>query len=253
MICDLTDKEKGAGNTVGFNLIDLAIIAVVAIFALIGWYRGFLSSLMHGASALGGLIVSGVGYRHLANFLIARFDALNFTLQFTDAAEAIGDIELSRTVVATADAAQISKALEACDLPNFMSRLIEKNIQSQAFSDVGLATIQEYFNQTMAIAVLHVVCYVALFIVAFIAFELIVSMCMAVMRPPVLRQFDSLAGAAVSLLIGLLVVRVVFMLVPAGLSLMGIEQIEAWFTQSAIGSLFYKSNFLLRGIKGTLL
>ena len=78
-----------------FNLIDLAIIGVIVVFALIGWYRGFLSSLMHAASALGALLVSGIGYRQLARFLIGKFDALQFVLQFTDSAEAIGNIELS--------------------------------------------------------------------------------------------------------------------------------------------------------------
>ncbi len=237
----------------GFNLIDLAIIGVIAIFALVGWYRGFLSSLMHFGSTLLSLIVSGIGYRQLARFAINKFDALSFTLQFTDAAEAIGDIELSRTVVATATDAQIATALQNCELPNFMARLVEKNIHAQAFSDIGLATLEEYFNQTMAIAVLHVVCYVALFVLAFILFELIVSMINALIRPPVLRQFDSLAGAGVGLLIGILCVRVVFMLVPTGLSLMAIDQIKEWFTGSAVGSIFYRSGFLLRGIKGTLL
>ncbi|MBP3370891.1 MAG: CvpA family protein [Clostridia bacterium] len=236
-----------------FNLIDLAIIGVLAIFALIGWYRGFLASLLHGISVVGSLIVSGIGYRQFARFLNNRFNALQLTLQFTDVGEAIGDIELSRVVVNTASEAQITQALESCNLPNFISKLIQKNIANGAFSDIGIATIEEYFNQTLAIAVLHVICYVALFALAFIAFELIVSMFLALVRLPVLRQFDSLAGAVVSVIIGMFVVRVVFMLVPTGLSLMAIEQIRAWFTDSAIGSLFYKSQFLLRGIKGTML
>ena len=236
-----------------FNLIDLAIVAVLAIFALIGWYRGFLASLLHSISAVGSLFVAGIGYRSFARMLANKFNALNIALQFTDVGEAIGDIELSRVVVATASESQIQTALESCNLPSFISKLIEKNIGNAAFSDIGLATIEEYFNQTLAIAVLHVVCYVALFAIAFIIFELIVSMFLALVRLPVLRQFDSLAGAIVSVIVGLLVVRVVFMLVPTGLSLMAIEQIRAWFTESAIGSLFYKSKFLLRGIKGTML
>jgi len=236
-----------------FNLIDLAIIAVLAIFALIGWYRGFLSSLLHSISALGSLIVSGIGYRQFARMLTNKFNALDLTLQFTDVGEAIGDIELSRVLISNASESQITTALEACNLPAFIEKLIEKNISNAAFSNIGLATIEEYFNQTLAIAVLHVICYVALFAIAFIVLELIVSMFLALVRLPVLRQFDSLAGAIVSVIAGLLVVRVVFMLVPTGLSLMAIEQIRAWFTESAIGSLFYKSQFLLRGIKATLL
>lgn len=236
-----------------FNLIDLAIIAVLAIFALIGWYRGFLSSLLHGISVLGSLFVSGIGYRQFARMLNNKFNALDLTLQFTDVGEAIGDIELSRVLISNASEAQITTALESCNLPAFISKLIQKNISNAAFSDLGLATIEEYFNQTLAVAVLHVICYVALFAIAFIIFELLVSMCLALVRLPVLRQFDSLAGAIVSVIAGILVVRVVFMLVPTGLSLMAIEQIRAWFTDSAIGSLFYKSQFLLRGIKCTML
>ena len=237
----------------GFNLIDLAIIGVIAVFALIGWYRGFLSSLIHSLSVFGAFFVTKIGYRQLASWLVNKWDALNFALQFTDAGEKMSDIELARTVVSTAGDGAVSRALEICRYPNFINRLIEKNINNLAFSDIGLATMEQYFNQTLAIAVIHVVCYVALFVAAFIVLELLISMLMALWHPPILRQFDSLAGSAVGLLSGLLIVRVLFMLVPTALALMGIEQIEAWFTEAAIASKFFKSSFLLRGIKGTLI
>ena len=93
---------------------------------------------------------------------------------------------------------------------------------------------------------------VALFIVAFFVFELIVGSVGAAVRPPVLRQFDSVAGMVVGLLIGVLFVRVLFMLVPTGMSILGIAKIQEWFTSSAIGSIFYNSAFLVRHIRGTL-
>ena len=236
-----------------FNMIDMAIIGVILLFGLIGWYRGFLNSLMHTISAIAAVIVAMFGYHQIGAFLIEKFNALNFVLQFTDAGEMIGNIELSRTVITAASEQELARAAQNCTaVPQFMIRLIEKNIANKAFADQGLATIEEYFNQTIAISVLHVVSFVALFIVAFFVFELIVGSVGAAVRPPVLRQFDSVAGMVVGLLIGVLFVRVLFMLVPTGMSILGIAKIQEWFTSSAIGSIFYNSAFLVRHIKGTL-
>ena len=237
-----------------FNLIDMALIGLIVMFGLIGWYRGFLNSLMHTLSAIGAIIVAAFGYHQIGQFLITKFNALNFILQFTDAGEMIGNIELSRTLITSASEQEIARAMQNCTaVPQFMLRLIEKNIQNRAFADQGLATIEEYFNQTIAISVLHVVSYVALFLVAFLVLELLIGTVSAAVRPPVLRQFDSVAGMVVGFIIGILFVRVLFMLVPTGMSILGIAKIQEWFTSSAIGSIFYNSQFLVRHIKGTLL
>ncbi len=42
------------------NLVDWVMVGVVAVFALVGWHRGFIAGLMSFAGFLGGALVGGL-------------------------------------------------------------------------------------------------------------------------------------------------------------------------------------------------
>nr|WP_122012580.1 CvpA family protein [Maliibacterium massiliense] len=234
------------------NIIDVAILAAIAVFVILGWYRGFLNSAMHIASFFLSWGIAAAFYRPLAHGLDAKHNIVSYLLQFGEGADRIADVELARTPITQLSAETVADAVQKANYPSFIEKLLQKNITGEVFADKGIATLAEYFNQTVMCVILNILCFVGLFVIAMIVLSVIIAMANAVLRLPVLHRFDGLMGAGMGLIMGLLIVQVLFMLVPAVMPLLPYEQIENLFSQGMLSSLFYKGNFFLQIIRGTV-
>jgi uncharacterized membrane protein required for colicin V production len=238
------------------NLLDLAILAVFALFVLIGLYEGFLKSALSTVafflSWLLGLLVAPLFSRYLRTF-----DKLSsMLLYYTEGAERLASVEQARLKVADLSAAQIDEILSQASLPAPLDQLIEKNLSSEAFAQQGIVTVGEYFNQTMVNFTINVVSFVAIFLLVRCIIGLILRAMDYITVFPVLSRWDGLMGAGVSVLRCLFVLFVVFMFVPLALMLLpttgtfGATMIGDYIQNSFFGWFFYDCNFLLMLIKG---
>ncbi|MGI6005000.1 MAG: CvpA family protein [Christensenellales bacterium] len=234
------------------NFVDLILLAIIGAFVLIGWYRGFLASAIQLVAYVISFGVSAGGYRLLASSLNKRFDLLETFVKLSEGTEFIGDVEIARSSVTSVSSETISRILDGANLPQFAKRLIESNIKDEAFKELGLSTVADYFNYSMMAGVLNVLCFVGLFILALIVFSVLLSMVTSVVHLPVLRQFDSLLGAGLGLIFGILVLQVVYMLAPAVLTMLPVGIFEEWLTGGVLSGWMAKDGFLLRMIRGVI-
>ena len=196
------------------NIIDWIILGILGISVLIGLYRGFIASV----ASMGGSLLSLAASFWLSPKLVEVIrkspDLIRTLMSYADATSRLGDLNLSQTAVSTLSGSGIAEVLNRVSLPAPLATLLRNNLENQAFASAGLTKVGDYVSQTIAGAILNVLCYVVCFIGLMIVFHFVLNFLKVLFKFPVLRQMNSLVGGVFGLLRGALVCFVAFALLP---------------------------------------
>ena len=225
------------------NIVDLIIIAVIAITVISGLYRGFLSSLLITICMVISWVIAYATYPLLTSQLLSNGGIMNTLFYYTDAASRLGT-GVARTLVGQAGGQTIESALSGMQLPQGLGALFQHNIATQAFSSLGLSTVGDYLNQTIITVVLSVVCFLALFIVCFVVFNVLINLIDHVVKFPSLRHCNALAGGALGFVRGVILLYLVFSLVPILITALPVQAVTDYISASRFGSFFAEHSFI---------
>ncbi len=232
--------------------MDYIIIGVIGVSVLFGFYRGFVSSLLNAGSGLVSFGLSFVLYPKLAAVIQGNEELVRTLMHYTDASSRIGNLSLATTNVVQMGQEKINEVLTSVSLPEPLNTMLQVNLESQVFTGTSLTTVNDYVSQTILQASINILCFVACFILTFIALSLLGSAIRAVFRLPVLKQLDWLAGGAFGLLRGLLLCLVVFTLVPLLTTMLPLDFIMEEINQSQLAPIFTSGNLIMAIMNGKL-
>ena len=234
------------------NILDIAVIGVFVLFLLTGLYKGFL----YNAFSIGAYIISWVFGLLLmpvaANYVKADQSLMNMMLYYTEGAEAIKDVELSRMNIASISSEKLNEIILSSDpkVPYPMGERIKENIAKEIFAKDGITTLGDYFNQTIVCVAINILSFLVIFIVLRLLLAFIINGVDYAVTFPVLRHSDALIAVNCGLIRGVLALFLVFMLVPLILTVLPFDFIRDLIGDSLFGPFFYNSNFLLSLIPG---
>ena len=231
------------------NIVDIIVLVLIGVSILMGVYKGFLYSVLNiGSFLLSGLIAL-LFYPIMARNVI-NGDLFPTILNYADGAQRISDVSLVHTPIASLSESQISAAISEAGFPSPIGSLLERNISSRAFESAGLTTLGEYFNQTAAVVLTNIACFLIIFLIVRIVLLVVLNGANYVLKFPMLKQYDLLVGGCCGLVNGILLMFAVFMLVPIAFTLLPYDSITSIVETSVFGNFFYQCNFLLPLIGG---
>ena len=229
------------------NVIDIVILAIIAISVLFGFYRGFIQTVLK----LGGCLLSFVGafflFPKLSDVVSSNPDITRLIGSYTDAGSLLGDLDLSNQVVSTLSEGSIAQIVQKANLPTPIDNLLQHNLASQVFAPLGQAgqNVGDYVNQTLISVSINVLCFVACFAICFLVLSVVINMLRAVFNFPVLRQLDWLVGGVFGFGIGLAVCFVFFTLLPIVEAVVPMEEFRVLVDQSQLAKLFENGNLIV--------
>ena len=182
-----------------FNILDLAVLGVLALFLLSGLYRGFLSTLMTLASYLCAFLLAFAFMAAGANVVKHTESLYGMMLYYTEGSEFIDDTELMHTDITALGSAQISEIAGGASLPYPMGNRIAKNIAEEAFSDQNINTLGDYFNQTIVCVFINILVFLLIFLAVRVAIAFVLNGIDYAWNFPVLHSGDGLIGAGLGL------------------------------------------------------
>lgn len=232
------------------NIVDLIIIVILVIGIIYGMYKGFLYSLIN----LGSVILAG-----LLTILFSPIMASNTIngdlypsiINYTDGAQRISDVSLIHAPVESLTQAQLDSAVANASFPEPINTLLSKNLSADLLADKGFTTLGEYFDNTVAIVVTKILCFILLYFIIRAVFIVVLNGINFVMPFPVLKTLDSFMGGCCGAIKSIFFIFMLFMVVPIIFTLLNYESIRAIIEFSALGNFFHKYNFLLSFIGGT--
>ena len=234
------------------NLIDIAVIGVLALFILHGIYKGFLPTLLSiGAyilAWLAAIVLLPVG----SNSIRGSEKLFNTMLYYTEGSEYVNDVELARKSIDEISTDTLNAVFAKADLPYPMAKNIADNIARESFAENGITTLGDYFNQTIVIVFINILVFIAMFAIIRIILAFIINGVDYAWMLPKLRVADRAIAGGIGLIRGILAVFLLFMLLP--IVLIVLQGKFAFLTDmvndSMMAKFFYRTNFLLSMMPG---
>lgn len=236
------------------GIVNLAIIAVFAIFVLAGVYKGFLWNLATLGATIVSLLIALIFMRSTAKLIVANQSLYSAMLSYTEGREDIYDVDLVNRDITTLTNAEIDEIMERSNLPFPFMQRVHDNILSEALKDRGITTLGDYFNESKVIVFINIISFILIYLISRVILTVLISWADYSIKFPKLRipLTDQIAGGAVGFIRGLIDVSVIFMITPAVLTVLPFDQIQDMITNSTLASFLYNSNLLLRLIPGVL-
>jgi len=233
------------------NIIDLAILAVLAVFILSGIYRSFLPTVMSLAANIISW-ASGMIFMPIVSRLVTGNQAIfNMLLYYTEGSEFIGDVELAKTAVTDITPARLTGIINSSSLPYPFSKEILENINNRAFEASGGLTLGDYYNQTIVCVVINILSFLLIFFILRIILGFIIEGIDYSVRLPELAQLNKTVSAGFGLLNGIGILFMVFMLLPIVLIVFNFDFVHGLVDNSFFAPIFYNANQLIALIPGT--
>ena len=232
------------------NLINLLFIILILVTVFEGIYRGFLhSSLALGASFLS-IIASYIFYPVVSLAVKASPTLFNFLLYYTEGAEKIKNFEDTSLLISSLSSDKLNSIISSSSLTEPFTTLVRQNVETKAFAASGLTNIGEYFNMTIVCAVLNILSFILVFVLARIIFGFILGAIDYTVKFPELKRYDRTFGALFGTSRGVLICFIVVTIVPVMFLAVPVEKVVEYFQASSVGMFFYQNNFLLHLIRG---
>lgn len=234
------------------NVVDYVIIGIVGISLLFGFYRGFVTSLL---GLLGIFLSMFAAYAigpTLAAAICRNETVVQTLIHYTDAASRLGDLDLSGMSVAGLSAGTINEIVSRVQLPMPFDSLLRANMVQQVFASIGSVNVSEYINQTIVTAIVSILSYIVVFIIAYVALSLITRLIGHVFKFPSLKHLDTLLGGLLGIVRGVFIVYVLFALAPILMTVLPIDDLGEWIQSSQLGNALYHSNIVTTILQGHL-
>ena len=216
------------------NIIDIAILAVLAVSVLYGMYRGFISGVLSVAALIGSAALAFAMSGELAAWLQGNQTLVSTLLYYTDAGSRIGDLELSLLPASQVTQNALTQILSGAKLP--------AAFESAFLSAIGAApaamTVSDLLSNTIVSVSLSILSFLICFLLSYIVLTFVIHLIQYVFELPVLRHLDALMGGLFGLVRGTLLLFILFALVPIVLAVAPVEPLQAMIDQSRLAPLF---------------
>lgn len=227
------------------NILDFAIIAILALFVLLGYYKGFLhttiSIICYILCALFAFLMMPI-----VSFRIVQNESIfNAMLYYTEGSENIYDVEYKKKNIAEISNAELEQIYSRSEVAFPMDERIRANVAEAAFASSNIYSLGDYFNQTMVIVTINIIVFLLLFLALRIVLAFGVGWWNYANPFPMLKKLEIPAALGTGLIHGILAVFLIFMVVPIVLTVLPFDFVSEMVENSKLARFFYYSNFLL--------
>lgn len=228
------------------NVMDILILAILALSLIAGMYRGFLASGLHTAGFVGAWFVAKATYMKLATEVLANRALMGVLSNYLEAENFFPSTAVANMSVADAvNSGQLATIADAVaeKIPIVRDAFVN-NVQSGAFSALNISTLKDYLDQTVWTGAFNVLSFLLIFALSYAVIALVVNLFNHVFSFPALRVFDRLLGGAFGLVRGAVVVVLLITLMPMVLNMVVPDLMAQFQAESQLMALFSGLDFM---------
>lgn len=196
-------------------LIDLILIAIIALFTFIGYKRGLIKVAFGLVSFILAIVISVVIYKPVSNFII----------EYTPIDDSIE--------------AAITEKLDSSDI----TKEETENIVSTYYNNIKNASTN-VIADGMSKTIINISCMIIVFIVAKIILFFFKFAGDLIAKLPLIKQFNSAGGFLYGLLKGFVIVYLLLALIALIAPIVNINQLLTMINNSIITNIMYNNNII---------
>ena len=212
-------------------IIDLVIIAIIALCVLVGYHKGLTGSILKIVSFVLALIIAFVLFKPVSNFII------NKTNWDENLEQAIKQSILK-------DEEKTNGETQQENMPEVITDYINNAVE-KAGNEAKTAIVNSTARD-VAIMIINIAVAITLFIVSKIILLLVKGLANLLTKLPVIKQCDKLGGIIFGILQSLAIIYIALAIISFASPMMSETGIIAGLQKSYIGSTMYNNNLLLK-------
>ena len=212
-------------------IIDLVIVAIIALCVLVGYYKGLTGSLLKIISFVLALIIAFVLFKPVSNFII------NKTNWDENLEQAIKQSILK-------DEEKTNGETQKENMPEVITDYINNAVEKAG--NEAKTAIVDSTARDVSIMIINIAVAITLFIVSKIILLLIKGLANLLTKLPVIKQFDKLGGIIFGILQSLVIIYMALAIISFVSPMMSETGIIEGLQKSYIGSTMYNNNLLLK-------
>lgn len=211
-------------------IIDLIIVAIIAISVFLGYKRGLTGSILKILSFVIAVIIAIILFKPVSNFVI------NNTLI---------DEKIEEAIVSTVadDVNEEGKVEEDTNLPQSIVDYINESVENAA--DDVKKTVVEQTAKDISITIINAAVAIILFIVARILLIFVKAITNLITELPIIKQVDKIGGIIYGLVAALVIIFIILAIISFISPLIENTGLLAMINKSVLGSVLYNNNLLL--------
>ena len=228
------------------NVMDILILAIVAVSVIAGMFRGFLASGLHTAGFIGAWFVSKIYYSQLATAVLSNRALMGVLSNYLEPENFFPSLTVANMSVADAiTTGQLdSIAAHVGEGIPFIRDAFVQNVKTFAFNDLNIFTLRDYLDQTVWIGLFNVISFLLIFALSYAVIVLVVNLFSHVFNFPSLRWFDRLLRGVFGLVRGAVVALLAVTLMPMVLDMFMPDLMAQFEAQSKLLPFFTTFDFM---------
>ena len=212
-------------------IIDLVIIAIIALCVLIGYWKGLTGSLLKIVSFVLALVIAFILFKPVSNFVIDK----------TDWDENL-EQAIRQSILKNEETPKEENEKE--NMPDVITDYINNAVEKAG--NEAKTAIVDSTARDVSVMIINVAVAIALFIVSKIILLLVKGLANLLTRLPVIKQFDKLGGIIFGILQSLVIIYIGLAIISFASPMMSETGIIEGLQKSYIGSAMYNNNLLLK-------
>lgn len=213
-------------------IIDLVIVAIIALCILIGYHKGLTGSLLKIVSFILALVIAFILFKPVSNFIIEKTN-LDENLEQSIKQSFLKENEQKSEEKTTDE-----------NMPDVITNYINEAVENAG--NEAKTAIVESTARNVAIIIINIIVAIGLFIVARIILIFVKGLANLITKLPVIKQFDKLGGIVYGLLQSLVIIYIALAVISFISPMLNNASFITELQSSHIGSTMYNNNLLLK-------
>lgn len=216
-------------------IVDLIIVGIIALCAILGYFRGLTKSLLKIVSFVLALVIAFVLFKPIS-LLIINHTQIDDNIQ--------KDIEEKMVGFVDQTSGNVEEAMrENSSMPEVMTKYIQEAVAENKGNTEEAA---KQAAKSVADIIINAGTWILVFILARVILIFAKSILELIVKLPVIKQMDKIGGVFYGILEGLVIIYVAFAILSFVSPMFDSAEVLSAVNKAAIGGQIYNNNIILK-------
>lgn len=216
-------------------IVDLIIVGIIALCAILGYFRGLTKSLLKIVSFVLAIVIAFVLFKPIS-LLIINHTQIDDNIQKAIEEKMVGFVDQT--------SGNVEEAMrENSSMPEVMTKYIQEAVAENKGNSEEAA---KQAAKSVADIIINAGTWILVFILARVILIFAKSILELIVKLPVIKQMDKIGGVFYGILEGLVIIYVAFAILSFVSPMFDSAEVLLAVNKAAIGGQIYNNNIILR-------
>ena len=216
-------------------IVDLIIVGIIALCAILGYFRGLTKSLLKIVSFVLALVIAFVLFKPIS-LLIINHTQIDDNIQKAIEEKMVGFVDQT--------SGNVEEAMrENSSMPEVMTKYIQEAVAENKGNTEEAA---KQAAKSVAAIIINAGTWILVFILARVILIFAKSILELIVKLPVIKQMDKIGGVFYGILEGLVIIYVAFAILSFVSPMFDSAEVLSAVNKAAIGGQIYNNNIILK-------